>query len=440
MSADAQALMNKIEAKEALIGVIGLGYVGLPLSLTFHQAGFSVLGFDIDPKKIERLAVGESYFRHLGDEAFQTLAASERFSATTDFSRLGEADAIAICVPTPIGTHREPDLSYVLKSGESIAATLRAGQLILLESTTYPGTTDTELREVLDKVGLKMGEEYFLGFSPEREDPGNKNFTTQTIPKVVGGCDPASGALSTALYTAAFKQVVPVSTARVAEAAKLMENIYRAVNIALVNELKMVFAAMDIDVWEVLDAASTKPFGFQRFEPGPGWGGHCIPVDPFYLTWKAKSAGMATHFIERAGEINIQMPQYVVQCLQDGLNQQQKALNGARVMLLGMAYKPDIDDIRESPALPIWDLLLNKGALVSYHDPHVEELTTKRWSRLSGETSQPLNPDTLAQCDAVILVTNHKQMDLSALSDFAGVVVDTRNAIPAETVKHLVKA
>lgn len=436
----AQELMDKIEAKSAVVGVIGLGYVGLPLSLTFHMAGYSVLGFDIDPSKIEMLEKGESYFRHLGDEAFQVLSQSDRFTATTDFSRLAEADAIAICVPTPIGEHREPDLSYVIQSGESIAATLRKGQLVILESTTYPGTTDTELRDVLDKVGLTMGEEYFLAFSPEREDPGNKDFTTKTIPKLVGGVGAVSSQLSTRLYEIAFKQVVPVSSARVAEASKLMENIYRAINIALVNELKMVFTAMDIDVWEVLDAASTKPFGFNRFEPGPGWGGHCIPIDPFYLSWKAKSAGIATHFIERAGEINIQMSQFVVQRLQDGLNDREKALKNSRIMILGMAYKGDIDDTRESPGFPIWTLLEERGAHVCYHDPHVTHLLTHRWPHLSGKESLPLNADTLEGVDAVVLLTKHTQMDLSALRDYDGLVVDTRNAIAPGMAKHIVKA
>lgn len=440
LSQHAAELLNKIESKTARIGVIGLGYVGLPLSQTFHTAGYSVLGFDIDPKKIEMLAEGVSYFRHLGAETFTELAQSERFEATTDFSRLDEPDAIAICVPTPIGVHREPDLSYVLRSGESIASKLRPGQLILLESTTYPGTTDTELRSVLDRAGLTMGEEYFLGFSPEREDPGNRNFTTKTIPKLVGGVDPASSLLSVQLYEAAFKQVVPVSSARVAEAAKLMENIYRAVNIALVNELKMVFAAMDIDVWEVLDAASTKPFGFQRFEPGPGWGGHCIPIDPFYLTWKAKSAGMPTHFIERAGEINIQMPQYVVQQLQNGLNEQEKSIKNSNIMLIGMAYKPDIDDTRESPAFPVWTLLEERGANVSYHDPHVTHLTTHRWPHLNGKESTELNAESLRNVDAVIVITRHSQMDLSALSEFEGLVVDTRNTVQPDQVRHLIKA
>lgn len=437
----ARRLQQKMEDRTLVLGVIGLGYVGLPLSLTFHKAGFQVLGFDIDPAKIEALAEGTSYIKHLGVESFQALAASPRFEATTSFERLGEADAIMICVPTPIGEHREPDLSYVLNSGRSIAQTLRPGQLIILESTTYPGTTDTELRGVLDEVGLTLGEDYFLAFSPEREDPGNPNFKTHNIPKVVGGVGEIATSLSVALYQTAIEQVVEVSSARVAEATKLMENIYRAVNIALVNELKMIFGKLDIDVWEVLDAASTKPFGFKRFNPGPGWGGHCIPIDPFYLTWKAKAAGMTSHFIERAGEVNVMMPHYVVERLQEALNGVKKAMNGSRVLLLGIAYKPDIDDVRESPAFPIWDLLLQRGAEVSFYDPHADEVPrTRKWPHLAGQKGVAFDQETLRSSDAVILLADHKALDYEQLRGYKGVVVDTRNAIDRNLGLNLVQA
>lgn len=437
----AQTLQQKIEDRSLVLGIIGLGYVGLPLSLTFHKAGFRVLGFDIDPRKIEALAEGTPYIKHLGVESFQELAQSSNFEATTDFVRLAEADAIMICVPTPIGDHREPDLSYVLNSGRSIAKTLRPGQLIILESTTYPGTTDTELRRVLDEVGLTMGSDYFLAFSPEREDPGNPDFQTHNIPKVVGGVGEIATQLSVALYQTAIEEVVEVSSARVAEATKLMENIYRAVNIALVNELKMIFGRLDIDVWEVLDAASTKPFGFKRFNPGPGWGGHCIPIDPFYLTWKAKAVGMTSHFIERAGEVNVLMPHYVVNQLQDALNGVKKAMNGSRVLLLGIAYKPDIDDVRESPAFPIWDLLLQGGAEVSFYDPHADEVPrTRKWPHLAGQRGVEFEQETLNSFDAVILLANHKALDYELLRGYEGVVVDTRNAIARDMGLNLVQA
>ena len=438
---NAKKLQELIESKQAKLGVIGLGYVGLPLSYSFLCSEFPVLGFDIDQSKIDKLEKGESYIHHLGDAAFKKLADSELFEATTDFSRLSEADVIMICVPTPVGKHREPDLSYVLKSGESIRQNMREGQLIILESTTYPGTTDEDLRGVLDQSGLKLGTEYFLAFSPEREDPGNPNFETTTIPKVVGGVDAVSGDLAVLVYKQAIKEVIPVSDARVAEASKLMENIYRAVNIALVNELKMIFSRLDIDIWEVLDASSTKPFGFHRFNPGPGWGGHCIPIDPFYLTWKAKAVGSTSHFIERAGEINILMTDYVVQQVQDALNNHQKSLKGANILILGVAYKGNIDDARESPAFPIMKKLKDYGAELCYHDPHIPSIPkTRKWPTLLGMDSLPFTPETLEQTDAVLVITKHKATELAALEGYKGIVIDTRNAVPQNLGLHLYKA
>lgn len=440
-SSFADQFLERLDNRTAVIGIIGLGYVGLPLSFTFHNAGFKVIGFDVDPVKIKKLAVGELYIQHLGEEAFRTLADSDRFSATDDFDQLSEVDAILICVPTPIGKHNEPDLSYVLNSGLEIAKRLRPGQLIVLESTTYPGTTDEELFKVLDQKGLDLGEDYFLAFSPEREDPGNPNFTTHNIPKVVGGVDKISGELAAATYRFAIDEVVHVSSARVAEASKLMENIYRAVNIALVNELKMVFQKLDIDIWEVLDAASTKPFGFNRFNPGPGWGGHCIPIDPFYLTWKAKAVGMTSHFIERAGEINTRMPEYVLERLQNALNEKGLAMKGVQVLLLGVAYKSDIDDVRESPAFPFMDLLHQRGSEISYHDPYIPSIpATRKWPHLKGMTSSPLDQETLSKVDAVVILTHHKKVDLAPLKNFTGVIVDTRNALDPEDHETLIKA
>src|SRR3954454_22027663 len=367
------SLKSKINNGTAVVGVIGLGYVGLPLLAAFHSAGFPVLGFDVDPKKIDALKKGENYLKHLGPELTAGLLEKGRFDATDDFYRLAEADAIISCVPTPLGRHLEPDLSFVERTADDIARTLRPEQLVVLESTTYPRTTREVMLPRFEKRGLKCGTDFYLAYSPEREDPGRKDHRTQTIPKLVGGIDPQSGELAVALYRRAIKQVIPGSTAEVAEAAKLLENIYRAVNIALVNEMKVVLAAMGIDVWEVVAAAKTKPFGFQAFYPGPGLGGHCIPIDPFYLTWKAREYGRHTRFIELAGEINTAMPDYVVQRAALALNDRSKSVKGSKILVLGLAYKPDVDDVRESPSFELIEKLEHLGAEVDYHDPHVAE-------------------------------------------------------------------
>jgi len=367
----ATTLRERLENKSATIGIVGLGYVGLPMARTAHDAGYKVIGYDCDQSKIDTLNKGESYLKHLGDDLAPKLAASERFQATADATALESADAILLCVPTPLGPHREPDLSFVLDSTKLVASILKPGQLIVLESTTYPGTTRDEMLPILEKTGLKMGRDFFVAYSPEREDPGRANYDTGTIPKLVGGLDAISTDLAVAMYENLITEVHAVSSAEVAEAAKLVENIYRAVNIAMVNELKTLLAEMGIDIWEVIEAASTKPFGFQPFYPGPGLGGHCIPIDPFYLTWKAKAIGRNTKFIELAGEVNAQMPAYVVSQVMSALNIGKKALHSAKILVIGIAYKPDIDDVRESPAAEIIELLWSGGAVVSYHDPHV---------------------------------------------------------------------
>jgi UDP-N-acetyl-D-glucosamine dehydrogenase len=426
----ATTLRSKIADKTAVVGIIGLGYVGLPLAHSFVVAGYSVIGFDCDMKKINAIAEKKTYIMSL-DKRSQEIYESPKFTATSDMSELDKADAVLICVPTPVGPHMEPELDYVLDSARACAKTLVPGQLIVLESTTYPGTTDEEMKDILDTKGLACGAEYFLAYSPEREDPGNLLFETSRIPKLVGGVDPVSYELSLMLYTAAFESVHGVSSARVAESAKLVENIYRAVNIALVNELKMVFDKMDVDIWEVLDAASTKPFGFKRFNPGPGVGGHCIPVDPFYLTWKARAVGVRSHFIERAGELNKVISHYVVDNVQNALNEEEKTLKKAKILMLGVAYKEDVDDCRETPAWPIWRLLEGKGAEVIYHDPCVSEITPMRhFSELSGRKSVPFTPETLAEVDVVLLITAHTTWDLTMLEEnFKGVVVDTRGTV-----------
>src|SRR5262245_12469113 len=365
-------LQSKIDNSSAVIGVIGLGYVGLPLMAAFHRAGFSVIGFDVDQAKIDALHRGENYLKHLGKTLVSEMKSGGRFDATTNSARLGECDVIISCVPTPLGAHREPDLSFVENSADDIAKTLRPGQLIVLESSTYPRTTREVMLPRFEARGLVCGKDFFLAYSPEREDPGRKDHNTQTIPKLVGGIDAKSGELAVAMYRKAIKQVIPVSTAEVAEAAKLLENIYRAVNIALVNEMKMVLEAMGIDVWEVIRAASTKPFGFQAFYPGPGLGGHCIPIDPFYLTWKAREVGLPTRFIELAGEVNRAMPDYVVQRTTLALNDHGKAVKGSKILVLGLAYKPDVDDVRESPSFELIEKLVELGASVDFHDPHVK--------------------------------------------------------------------
>jgi UDP-N-acetyl-D-glucosamine dehydrogenase len=427
-----ESLLAKIHAHDAQVGIIGLGYVGLPLALAFIEKGFRVLGFDVDPEKVTALAAGQSYIKHLDAARVAAAAKTGRFVATADFGRLDEPDAILICVPTPLTAQREPDMSYVVGSAQKIKERLRKGQLVVLESTTYPGTTDELVKGILEQSGLRMGEDFYLAFSPEREDPGNRDHTTTTIPKVVGGVDKASLALSVALYSQAIARVVPVSSARAAEASKLTENIFRAVNIALVNELKVVYDTMGIDVWEVLDAASTKPFGFMRFNPGPGWGGHCIPLDPFYLAWKAREYGVSTKFIELAGEVNVEMPHYVVNKLQLALNERGKALKGTKVLLLGVAYKKDIDDPRESPAFEIIELLRRLGAVLSFHDPYVPRLPRMRsWPHLPDLSSVPLTSETLAAHDAVMIVTDHSAVDYDAVLNHAALIVDARGVYRA---------
>jgi UDP-N-acetyl-D-glucosamine dehydrogenase len=420
-------LLAKIEAKTARVGIIGLGYVGLPLAFTFARAGVRVLGFDLDATKVERLQSGKSYIKHVSDAMVGSMR-DNRFEATDKFERLSEADAILICVPTPLTEAREPDLSYIVNSANAIATTLRPGQLIVLESTTYPGTTREVVLPILEATGLKAGRDFYLAFSPEREDPGNPDFSTPTIPKVVGGLERQSLDLAAALYGQVVVRVVPVSSPEVAEACKILENTYRAVNIALVNELKVIYNRMGIDVWEVIEAAKTKPFGFQAFFPGPGLGGHCIPIDPFYLTWVARKHGLTTRFIELAGEVNTGMPRYVVERLSDALNDCSKPMRGSKIALLGMAYKKDVDDPRESPGFELMELLLKQGAVVTYNDPHIPQLPPMRRYPHLHMRSQPLTPEYLQAQDAVLIVTDHSTYDWPWVVRHSGLVVDSRNA------------
>ena len=424
----AAQLHRAIAERTARVAVIGLGYVGLPLVELFARHGFPVLGCDIDAAKVERLQAGESYIGHIPSSRVMALRDGGKFEATNDFARLAEADAVLICVPTPLGKHREPDLSAVIATGRAIGRHLRRGQLIVLESTTYPGTTRDALRPELEAGGLRAGDDFFLAYSPEREDPGNPKFSAANIPKVVGGWDEPSGALARALYAAVVPEVVAVSSCEVAEACKILENTYRAVNIALVNELKVVFDRMGIDVWEVIDAAKTKPFGFQAFYPGPGLGGHCIPIDPFYLTWAARQHGVHTRFIELAGEINTSMPHYVIERLATALNERSKPLKGSRVLVLGASYKPDVDDCRESPAVELMELLQDRGATVSYNDPHVPVLPPLRGHSIRLE-SVPLEPAMLAEQDCVLIATDHQHFDWPLILAHASLVVDTRGAL-----------
>lgn len=435
-----EALLANIRERKARVGVIGLGYVGLPLALAFVEKGFSVMGFDVDPRKTELLRQGKTYIMHLNPSRVADAAGSGRFEASADFQRLGEPDVLIICVPTPLTQQREPDMSFVVGTAQQIRQRLRAGQLVVLESTTYPGTTDELVKGILEESGLVCGQDFYLAFSPEREDPGNKHHTTTTIPKVVGGVTPEASELAASLYGAAIERVVQVSSARAAEAAKLTENIFRAVNIALVNELKVVYDRMGIDIWEVLDAASTKPFGFMRFNPGPGLGGHCIPLDPFYLTWKAREFGVTTRFIELAGEVNVSMPRYVIDKLQLALNDRARSLKGSRVLVLGVAYKKDIDDPRESPSFELIKLLLERGAHVSYHDPHIASLPKMRsWPTLPEMHSQPLTAELLASQDAVLIATDHSAVDYDLVAERASLVVDTRGVYRARR-PNVVKA
>ncbi|MHB9149556.1 MAG: nucleotide sugar dehydrogenase [Thermoleophilia bacterium] len=468
-SPHAVGLLARIEDRTAVVGVIGQGYVGLPLALVFVEAGFRVFGFDLDQEKIASLERGESYIRHIGPErvaAARTGAhpfGGVRFTPTADLDHLAQCDCVLICVPTPLGRHREPDLSYVLDTTREIAARLHPGQLVVLESTTYPGTTDEEVRPLLEATGLRTGagtaanagkaaaagaagatdagarNDFFLAFSPEREDPGNVDFSTRTIPKLVGGVDAESTQVATALYAAAVEQVVPLSSSRVAEAAKLLENIYRSVNIALVNELKMTFDPMGIDIYEVIEAAKTKPFGYQAFYPGPGLGGHCIPLDPFYLSWKASEYGEWTRFINLAGEINNRMPAWVLRKVQEALNEEGKSLKGAKVLVLGLSYKPDIDDDRESPSYEIIGLLRERGAEVAYCDPYFPEMPETRRHQM-GLRSVTLSAEEFSRYDCLVLSTAHADFKQPALYGGARLVVDTRNVVRAGWTDRVVRA
>jgi UDP-N-acetyl-D-glucosamine dehydrogenase len=419
------ALLKKIEERRAVVGVVGLGYVGLPLGLVFVEAGFRVLGFDIDPRKTEALNRGETYIKHIDRERIGRAVESGRLEATTDFVRAGEADALIICVPTPLNKHREPDLSYVTGTMDSLAPYLRSGQVVSLESTTYPGTTEEELLPRIERRGFKVGRDIFLVYSPEREDPANPKFGTKTIPKVCGGTTPDCLKVGQALYEAAVDRVVPVSSTRVAELTKLLENIYRAVNIGLVNELKIVTDRMGVDIHEVIDAAATKPFGFTAFHPGPGLGGHCIPIDPFYLTWKAREYGVHTKFIELAGDINRQMPDFVLHKTVGALNAMGRPVQNSRVLVLGLAYKKNVDDMRESPSVEIIELLENMGAKVDYSDPYIPSFPTLRRGRFN-LNSVEVTAESLAGYDCVILVTDHDAYDYDLIAQKARLVVDTR--------------
>ena len=423
-----RALLARIQDRSARIGIVGQGYVGLPLALLFHEAGFPVWGFDVDPRKVELLARGESFIKHIGAERVAAAVRSGRYQATTDFDGLRDCDAIAICVPTPLGKHREPDNSYIHSTGREIARRLRKGQLVILESTTYPGTTDDELRPILESSGLVCGRDFFLAFSPEREDPGRKDFDTRTTAKVVGGFDAASTSVAVALYRTGVATVVPVSSARVAESAKLLENVFRSVNIALVNELKTVFDRMDIDIWEVIEAAKTKPFGFMPFYPGPGLGGHCIPLDPFYLSWKAAEHGQWARFVELAGEINTSMPRWVVGKVAEALNDDAKPIRGSRILVLGLAYKANIDDDRESPSYEIIELLREAGAVVAYCDPFFPEARKGRKVDVQLR-SVPCTAESFGAHDAVLVATAHEPFKNAALYARTRLVVDSRNIV-----------
>jgi UDP-N-acetyl-D-glucosamine dehydrogenase len=420
-------LREMIGSKKALMGVIGLGYVGLPLAISAHGRGFRILGFDVDKEKIKKLKEKESYIKHLDQKELGNMLSSGSFEATADFSRLDEPDVILICVPTPLTPQREPDMSYIIDTTNAIGRRLRKGQLIILESTTYPGTTDELMKGMLEKGKMVEGKDFFLAFSPEREDPGRKDFTTTTTPKVLGGVSKISGELAKLFYSKFIKSVVLVSDARTAEATKLTENIFRAVNIALVNELKMAYVKMGIDIWEVLDGASSKPFGFMRFNPGPGWGGHCIPLDPFYLSWKVREAGFSTRFIELAGEINWRMPEYVIENLIKGLNDKRKPVKNSNILILGIAYKKDIDDARETPAFEIMAKLKALGARMDFYDPFVPVCPkTRKYPEFGGMRSIPFTSKALKNYDAAVLVTDHSSVDYKKISDSIPLIIDSR--------------
>jgi UDP-N-acetyl-D-glucosamine dehydrogenase len=423
--------INRIQNRTAKIGIIGLGYVGLPLMWTFHEKGFPVVGFDVDQDKINNIESGKPYIKHLGYDMMEKLAASERCTATLDFAALREMDAIIMCVPTPLNVYREPDMQYVEQTTRVIAKHIQKGQLVILESTSYPGTTDELIIPILEKAsGMQSGKDFFVAYSPEREDPGNPNFNTAKIPKVVGADGADALAVAIALYDSVIVQTVPVSDNKTAEAVKLTENIFRSVNIALVNELKVVFQEMGIDIHEVLDAAETKPFGFMKFTPGPGLGGHCIPIDPFYLTWKAREYEQNTRFIELAGEINTSMPRYVVERTIKALNAHYKAINGSNVLIVGLAYKPDVDDLRESPTFKLMDQLKKYGANISYYDHYIPEIwETREHKDWTGLKTVAWNKETISSFDAVIISTNHSDINYQELADWNDVIIDTRNAM-----------
>ncbi len=420
-------LRRKIEEKKAVVGIIGLGYVGLPLVITFAEEGFRVYGFDIDQQKIEKLKRGISYIKHISSEKIKKLIENNLFYPTSDFSELSQVDAILICVPTPLDEHLNPDLSFIINTAKTISKYLKKGHIVVLESSTYPGTTEEILKPILEESGLFAHKDFFLAYSPEREDPNNPNYTTKTIPKVVGANSENSLLLAKTLYDQVIVKTVPVSSSQVAEATKIFENVFRSVNIALVNETKQIFTKMGIDVWEVIEAASTKPFGFMPFYPGPGLGGHCIPIDPFYLTYKAKEYGITTRFIELAGEINRSMPEWVVYRLMDVLNECGKSLKGSKILILGVAYKKNVDDMRESPALELMHILLQKGAEVDYSDPHIPELPPTRKYKFK-KRSVELTPENLSRYDVSLIVTDHDAFDYEKIVKYSKIVVDTRNA------------
>ena len=430
-------LLEKLNNKSAVIGIVGLGYVGLPLMLRYTEVGYKVLGLDIDPGKVEMLNQGKSYIEHISSSVIAS-AVTKGFEATTDFSRSNEADALIICVPTPLNKYREPDLSFVTSTTDSLVPFLRTGQMVSLESTTYPGTTDEELKPRVESTGLVVGKDIFLVYSPEREDPGNPNFHTRTIPKVCGGYSPACQKAGLALYGQVIDMVVPVSSTRVAEMTKLLENIHRAVNIGLVNEMKVVADKMGIDIHEVIRAAATKPFGFTPYYPGPGLGGHCIPIDPFYLTWKAREYGLHTRFIELAGEVNSSMPEWVISKVMEGLNNHCKSIKGSKVLVLGIAYKKNVDDMRESPSVAIMEMLRDKGAIISYADPHVPVFPKMR-EHCFDLSSVEFNSETLQGYDCVIIATNHDRFDYELIQQNAKLLIDTRG-VYSTPANNIIKA
>jgi UDP-N-acetyl-D-glucosamine dehydrogenase len=437
LSGAAAELLTRLESRAARIGIIGLGYVGIPLALRFHEVGFPVVGFDIDDERVTTLNDGESPIEHISASAITDMVGGG-FEATADFARIGEVDAIIICVPTPLSRHREPDLSFIVDTMDTILPHLRAGQMLSLESTTWPGTTEEVLRPPVEERGFAIGEDFFLVYSPEREDPGNPNFSTRSIPKVVGGTTPTCRRLGESLYAAAVDRVVPVSSTQAAELTKLLENIHRAVNIGLANEMKIIADRMGIDIFEVIEAAATKPFGFTPYFPGPGLGGHCIPIDPFYLTWKAREYGLSTHFIELAGEINREMPEWVVTKVAEALNARRKSLNGARILALGISYKRDVDDTRESPSVLVMEILRARGAEVEYSDPHAPTFPKMREHKFDLDSVE-LTPETLAGYDAVVLLTDHSKFDYDMILQHANLIVDTRGKFRTASPK-VVKA